>query len=309
MSPTNRTPSRALAAALICAFIGGAPLISKAQSAASESTPKVANSTLAFSAVRVGRGRPMILIPGLLSGGEVWNGAVERYRHRFDMHVLTLAGFAGVPALPTDKYLEAERDAIIRYIRENRLERPVLVGHSLGAFLAFWVAATAPDLVGPIIAVDGVPYLPSLGDTSMTPAKAMGQATRFSAMAATFSSEQMGMQSAMAMRAQSRDSSHTVMAARWGRTSDGATMGRAMAEMLTTDLRAEVAAIRTPVLLIASGFDFTDDRRNLVLASYAAQVSRIPDRRVVMAKNARHFVMLDDPTYLYSMIDEFLSTR
>ena len=304
----NRTPSAALAAAFI-AFIAGAPLTSKAQSAISESTPQVANSTPAFKVVRVGNGRPMILIPGLLSAGEVWNGMVERYRDRFDMHVLTLAGFAGVPALKTDKYLEAERDAIIRYIRDNRLERPVLLGHSLGAFLAFWVAAKAPELVGPIIAVDGVPYLPGLGDSSMTPAKAMGQATQFSAMAATFTSEQLAMQTAMALRAQSRDSSHAAMGARWGRASDGATMGRAMAGMLTTDLRAEVAAIRTPVLLIASGFDFTEERRKLVLASYAAQVSRIPDRRVMMAKNARHFVMLDDPQYLYSMIDEFLSTR
>ncbi len=308
MSLATRTPRAALAAAFV-ACMAGVPHASTAQSAVSESTHQVPNSPPAFAVVRMGHGRPMILIPGLLSAGEVWNGAVERYRDRFDMHVLTLAGFAGVPALQADKYLEAERDAIIRYIRENHLEKPVLLGHSLGAFLAFWVAAKAPELVGPIIAVDGVPYLPGLGDTSMTPVKAMGQAAQFSAMAATFTSEQLGMQMAMAMRAQSRDSSNSAMGARWGRASDGATMGRAMAEMLTTDLRAEVAAIRTPVLLIASGFDFTEDRRTLVRASYAAQVSRIPDRRVVMAKNARHFVMLDDPQYLYSMIDDFLSSR
>ena len=307
MSLVNCTPRAALAAVLI-AFMASAPSTAKAQSPIRHATSHVADSARAFDVVRVGHGRPMILIPGLLSAGEVWSSAVERYRARFDMHVLTLAGFAGVPALRTDKYLEAERDAIIRYIRENRLEKPVLVGHSLGAFLAFWVAATAPELVGPIIAVDGVPYLPGLGDTSMTPAKANAQAAQFSAMAATFTSEQLGMQVAMVLRTQSRDSSHSAMGARWGRASDGATMGRAMAEMFTTDLRADVAAIRTPVLLIASGFDVADDRRERVLARYAAQVSRIPDRRVVMARNARHFVMLDDPQYLYSVMDEFLFT-
>ena len=307
MSLANCTPRAALAAVFIT-FMSSAPSTAKAQTPIRHATSLVADSARAFDVVRVGHGRPMILIPGLLSAGEVWNSAVERYRDRFDMHVLTLAGFAGVPALRTDKYLEAERDAIIRYIRENRLEKPVLVGHSLGAFLAFWVAATAPELVGPIIAVDGVPYLPGLGDTTMTPAKASAQAAQFNAMAATFTSEQLGMQVAMVMRTQSRDSSHSAMGARWGRASDGATMGRAMAEMFTTDLRADVAAIRTPVLLIASGFDVTDDRRELVLARYAAQVSRIPDRRVVMARNARHFVMLDDPKYLYSVMDEFLFT-
>ena len=50
-------------------------------------------------------------------------------------------------------------------------------------FLAFCVAATAPKLVGPIIAVNGVRYLPRLGDTCMTPAKAMRRAAQLNAMA------------------------------------------------------------------------------------------------------------------------------
>ena len=43
----------------------------------------------------VGKGRPMILIPGLMSSGETWNSTVARYQDRFECHVLTLAGFAG----------------------------------------------------------------------------------------------------------------------------------------------------------------------------------------------------------------------
>ena len=296
------------AVAMLVALESGVSVTGFAQTSG-DSTTRVRSATPAFTVTRTGRGRPMILIPGLLSSGEVWNGAVEHYRDRYDMHVLTLAGFAGAAPLNADKYLEAERDAIIRYIRDNRLEKPVLVGHSLGAFLALWVAAKAPDLVGPIVAVDGVPFLPALSDTTATPAKSMAQAAQLNAMAAGLTKDQLAMQTAMALRAQSRDTANALLGARWGRASDGATMGRAMSEALTTDLRAEVAAIRTPVLLIASGFDVPETQRGRVLASYASQVARVPVHRVVMATNARHFVMLDDPAYLYAMIDELLTAR
>jgi pimeloyl-ACP methyl ester carboxylesterase len=86
-------------------------------------------------------------------------------------------------------------------------------------------------------------------------------------------------------------------------------MGRAVAEIMTTDLRRQVAAIRTPVLLIASGFGMTDSQREITLASYSAQVSRVPNHRVMMAMNARHFVMLDDPAFLFAAIDQFLGGK
>ncbi len=262
-----------------------------------------------FKVERVGRGRPMVLIPGLLSGGEVWKGAIARYSDRYDMHVLTLAGFAGAPPIAADSFLATERTAIIRYIRDNHLQKPVLVGHSLGAFLAFWIAATQPELVGPVVAVDGVPYFGALNDTSMTPERARPRAEQMRAMAATLTPDQLAMQTAMALRGQSRDSANMRLGERWGRVSDPATMGRAVAEIMTTDLRRQVAAIRTPVLLIAAGFGMTDTQREITLASYRAQVSHVPNHRVMMATNARHFVMLDDPAFLFAAMDEFLGGR
>jgi hypothetical protein len=44
----------------------------------------------AFSVKTTGKDRPMILIPGLLSSGEVWSATVDRYKDRYECHVLTL---------------------------------------------------------------------------------------------------------------------------------------------------------------------------------------------------------------------------
>ena len=87
----------------------------------------------------------MILVPGFASSGEVWTDVVAHYKAKYQCHVVTLAGFAGVPAAnPTS--LARVRDGIVDYIRAKKLDRPVLVGHSLGGFMAMWVASSAPDL-------------------------------------------------------------------------------------------------------------------------------------------------------------------
>src|SRR5215472_6127113 len=68
-----------------------------------------------FQVKVTGHGRPMILIPGYSCPGEVWDEIVAHYQDRYQMHVLTLAGFAGVPRVP-GPFLENAREAIAAYI-------------------------------------------------------------------------------------------------------------------------------------------------------------------------------------------------
>jgi pimeloyl-ACP methyl ester carboxylesterase len=76
-----------------------------------------------FQVKVTGRGRPVILIPGLSSSGETWDTTVARYKDRFECHVLTLAGFAGAPRIPAPM-LEHVREGIAAYIRKNKLDHP-----------------------------------------------------------------------------------------------------------------------------------------------------------------------------------------
>ena len=62
------------------------------------STSTSAPAPTAFRVEVSGTGRPMILIPGLASAGAVWQTTVAHFATRYTCHVLTLAGFAGVPA-------------------------------------------------------------------------------------------------------------------------------------------------------------------------------------------------------------------
>src|SRR5262249_21387662 len=104
--------------------------------------------------VRVaGHGPAMILVPGLSCPGEVWDSTVAHYQDRYEMHVLSIAGFAGVPRVP-GAMLTPIREALAQYIRAHRLEKPVILGHSLGGFVALDLAAHHPDLPGPLVIVD-----------------------------------------------------------------------------------------------------------------------------------------------------------
>jgi pimeloyl-ACP methyl ester carboxylesterase len=259
-----------------------------------------------FSVTRIGHGRPMILIPGLLSSGDVWSGTVAHFKDRYECHVLTLAGFAGQPAVPAP-FLRTVRDDVLRYIQEKKLDHPVIVGHSFGGFLAFSIAATAPDAVGPIVAVDGVPFLPALMNPTATVESSAPGADQIRKLYGGFTREQLAAQSRRAFAGMIKDPAQVETATGWSATSDPATAGAAIQEMMTTDLRQQAAAIKTPVLLLAAA-DFAPDEatRKQLASAYEAQVAKVPRARVVLAERARHFIMLDDPAFLFSTMDAFL---
>ncbi|MGH9490485.1 MAG: alpha/beta fold hydrolase, partial [Terriglobales bacterium] len=107
-----------------------------------------------------GQGQPMILIPGLASSGATWNGTVAHFDRQYRCYVLTLAGFAGAPPDPAARgtLLATVREQLASYIRKQHLDRPVIVGHSLGGSIALDLAAHDPQLVGPVVIVDSLPF-------------------------------------------------------------------------------------------------------------------------------------------------------
>ena len=79
-----------------------------------------------------------------------------------------------------------------------------------------------------------------------------------------------------------------------------------LAELSSTDLREQVASITSPVLLIAALGSIPEPMRPTAEQAYRAQVARIPGARVKIAMT-RHFIMLDDPAFVFAAMDEFLA--
>src|SRR5688572_33472954 len=134
----NRLPflSAALGFVLLGSFAPVAP---------SEAAPASAAAARPFAPTRfsvqvAGSGPDVILIPGLAGSREVWRGTaagVPGYRY----HFVQVAGFAGAPARGNAKgqVVRPLAEEIARYIAANRLDRPALVGHSMGGSVAMMV--------------------------------------------------------------------------------------------------------------------------------------------------------------------------
>jgi pimeloyl-ACP methyl ester carboxylesterase len=91
--------------------------------------------------------------------------------------------------------------------------------------------------------------------------------------------------------------------------SDPKAVNQAMYELMTTDLRDDTARIKSPVLLIGSGsFATSPEMLKAVQARYEAQVAKAPNHKVLIAEKAKHFIMLDDPKFMFSAMDDFLKS-
>ena len=90
------------------------------------------NTAPSFVVKVTGQGRPIIFIPGLSCAKAVWDGSVAHLKDRYECHVLTLAGFAGQPRIEPP-FLESVCKDLAKYIREHKLDHPVIVGHRASA--------------------------------------------------------------------------------------------------------------------------------------------------------------------------------
>lgn len=292
-------------------FFCAAVIILLAFAVAEGQTKRPSNKTTQypFKVEVTGRGRAMILIPGLYSSGQVWESTVVRYRANYQCHVLTLAGLAGESPV-TAPSLEKVRLGLADYIRAKKLRKPVVVGHSMGGFLALWLASKEPELVGPLIIVDVLPFPPAAQQPAATPEtmKSQAEALRKGMLAQT--PEQRQQMQTMVLQAMITDPSKVELAAKWGAASDPNTVAQAMYEMFTIDLRPDLVRIKAPTLVIGTWIGLRQYMsREQVEKNFREQYARLSGYKFVMSEKAKHFVMFDDPQFLFKEVDDFLASQ
>jgi N-formylmaleamate deformylase len=256
-----------------------------------------------------GHGQPMILIPGLSSSGETWDTTVAHYSDRYECHALTVAGFAGVPRVPAPM-LARVRDGLADYIKKQKLVHPVIVGHSLGGFLALDLASRYPQLPGKLVIVDSYPFLGDAMQAGATPEMAKALAARLHDAISQQTREmyESTVKSGVFIRPLVTSDADFAKLVRWGLASDRTAVADAMAEVLATDLREPIASIPCPTLVLGSWIaekDFTTHERTE--AKLRAEYAKLHGAQIAVTDTARHFIMLDDPSWFFAQLDAFLS--
>ena len=260
----------------------------------------------------VGSGKAVLMIPGLNSGAEIWRATCAALQPQVQCHLVQLPGFAGAAAadpLPED-FLPAMRDELLAYAKAQKLQQPAVIGHSLGGVLALQMAIAAPDAVGPLVIVDSLPFYAAIQNPQTTAAsvKPMADQLRAGMLAAEPAAYQA--QAEAALKGMLHDQGHMPVLVRWARESDRATTAAAMHSMLVNDLRDAVAGIRAPTLVLGSWAAYRPmgATQASTRGIFAAQYAKLPGVRIEMSAEGFHFLMWDDPQWLYGQIRSFLKT-
>jgi pimeloyl-ACP methyl ester carboxylesterase len=91
---------------------------------------------------RAGTGEPLVLMHGIGSRWEVYNSVLDRLSAEHDVIALDLPGFAGSPPPPpgTPAGIASLVRLVVEFLDEQGLERPHLVGNSMGGWIALELA-------------------------------------------------------------------------------------------------------------------------------------------------------------------------
>lgn len=253
-------------------------------------------------------GPAVVLIPGLASGAWVWRDTAPRLAAKHRVYLLTLPGFDGRAAQPGVTLESLQRD-LLALIDERKLDKAVLVGHSLGGTLSLAFATEYSDRIRGVVAIDGLAVFPGTEGMSDRQGLVDGTRAQFSAQ----SREQFEAGQKMYMRSVGvlPETLADELATLSSRSDIGAT-GEFAAQIMALDLRPKLAGITVPVVEI-SPFNAPDFARIGVdeagkTGYYRMLLNGTPKLDVVSISPARHFVMFDQPEKFAAALDAALAT-
>lgn len=277
-----------------------------AQANTSESTP-VLNTQVS------GNGPDVLLIPGLMSDTRVWQDTAAQLEVNYTVHQLSIAGFGQTP-LNSDlreSFSPQVLSAIASYIENHTQGNPALIGHSLGAFLGYKLALSSNERVSCVVAVDGVPFYSALVTMmpEMTSEQAQPYATQMLNGYQQMSVDMMVQQAEAGVSGQTQTSQGQTLIVEMAQGSDPQTVGRAMYELMITDLRPELAQLETPVLQMAATGALPEERQAAALQQYQQQVSGSDYVSLLEFNQAHHFIMWDQPEAFMQATQDFIGEQ
>jgi len=224
------------------------------------------------------------------------------------VYAITLAGFDGRPAVKGDVLALANR-SLLELIASERLEKPVLVGHSIGGTLALMFAEDHSERIAGVVAVDGLPVFPSTEGVPAAQRPALAERIRAQLAAgsqADFEAQQLQYMRRIGVVADDRATALSKLTSR----SDPAATAEYAAAVMALDLRPRLGSIRVPVMEVspyyANDYAASAITEAAKTAYYGALLTGVAKLEVVSVPGARHFVMIDQPEAFMRVLNRFL---
>jgi pimeloyl-ACP methyl ester carboxylesterase len=278
-----------------------APQILHAQPAAAPAAASAEVRLPHISIQSIGRGDPVVLIPGLASPRAVWDGIAPELARNHRVILVQVNGFGGDdPGANTgENILDGVVADLVRYFDQNRITRPAVIGHSMGGLIGMMLAKAHPERVGRLMIVDSLPFFGVL----MGPNATLETVRPIAAQLRTALQGQSGPQPvppSMSLTERGR-----ALVGGWMNAANHHVTGQAIYEDATSDLRGDVPAIgRVPTTVLYAVSD--PARAEMFRAIFAGAYAAAPSIRVVPVENSAHFIMLDQPDRFREAVIAFL---
>jgi len=257
-----------------------------------------------------GRGTDVILIHGLTSSTEIWDTTAAALEGAHRVHLVQINGFAGHAAGGNAEGAVSApvAEEIARYIREAGLQRPAVIGHSMGGTIGMMLTARHPELVGRLMVVDMIPFMGVMfGDPNATPESIAPVAAQIRGAMAGAPQGIVSPQTRQIINSMVRTEAARPRVIDHARGSDNRVSANAYYELLTTDLRPELGRITQPftvLYVVPPNAQVTPEQyAGYVAASYA----NAPNARIVRIEESYHFIMLDQFDRMMAEVNAFLA--
>lgn len=256
-----------------------------------------------------GTGSDMILIPGLTSSPEAWKFATKAVPgHRY--HLVQVRGFAGTPPDGNAKgdLLNGVSAEIARYIAEQRLRKPAVIGHSMGGTIALMIGARHPNAISKLMVVDQVPFMGALfapPGSTIDVIRPIAEGIRGGMRAATPEARQKNLEATTTAMVRNAAERPNVLQA--AIASDRAVSENTFYELVVTDLRPELPKITVPAEILyvtPAGPQFNDAQ---IDAGYAAFYAGLKGAKLTRVPDSAHFIMYDNPDFFHAAMKAFLA--
>ena len=247
-----------------------------------------------------GKGKQAIVfIPGFACSGEVWNETKSEFENNFTCYTLTMPGFASAKPQqnPTFKKWETE---IANFIIQNKITKPIIIGHSMGGGLALAIAADYPDLISKIVVVDALPCLFALMNPSFK-SKVIPDCTEMNLKLMNTSNEDFYKMQKKSISSLLADDTKQEMVVNWSVQSDRKTFAELYCDFGNTDLSEKIATIKCPSLILLESYfaNFKPAIEN--------QYKNLKTANLKYATKGLHFIMFDDKDWYLNELKSFLN--
>lgn len=105
----------------------------------------------------IGQGEPLLILHGFLGMGDNWKTLGKQFAEEgYQVHLIDQRNHGRSPHSEEFSYTILAED-VRNYCRDHKLEKVVLIGHSMGGKTAMKTAVTYPELIKDLVVVDIAP--------------------------------------------------------------------------------------------------------------------------------------------------------